>query len=122
MKNKEITATIIRAENEILVLSEEKKRYMDELADIKDLMRKMREQEVKIKESTYCFNNGVGLKKQPKEIYPLLERKVRQVSSLRAEVDKKLTVELKVLIDLMRSNKLVGGELDMRVSNVLKEY
>ena len=44
MKSKEITATIIRAENEILLLSEEKKRHVDELADIKDLMRKMREQ------------------------------------------------------------------------------
>lgn len=101
---------------------EEKKKYVDELSDIKDLMRKMREQEVKFKESTYCFNNGVGLKKQGKEIYPLLERKVKQMSSLKAEVDKKLTVELKILIDLMRNNKLVGGELDLRVNNALKEY
>lgn len=122
MKGKEITAAVICAENEILVLAEEKKKCVDELADIKDLMRKMREQEVKFKESTYCFNNGVGLKKQAKEIYPLLERKVRQVSGLKAEVDKKLAGELKVLIDLMRGGKLVGGELDLRVHNVLKEY
>lgn len=44
------------------------------------------------------------------------------MSNLKAEVDKKLEVELKVLIDLMRNNTLVGGELDTRVNNALKEY
>jgi hypothetical protein len=38
-------------------------------------MRKIREGEVKFTTSTYCFNNGVGLKKKEKEIYPFLEKK-----------------------------------------------
>jgi hypothetical protein len=38
-------------------------------------MRKIREGEVKIAGSTYCFNNGVALKKKEKEIYPFLEKK-----------------------------------------------
>ena len=42
------------------------------------------------------------------------------MTNLKAEVDKKRTVELKILIDLMKNNKLVGGELDARVSSVLK--
>jgi hypothetical protein len=43
MKNKEITSTTIKTENEIILLSENRKRIGDEIVDIKDLMRKVRE-------------------------------------------------------------------------------
>jgi hypothetical protein len=33
-----------------------------------------------------------------------------------------MMIEMKVLIDLMKNEKLVGGELDVRVNDLLKEY
>ena len=75
IKDKQVTSDIISSENEILLLAEGKKRLQEEFNDAKDLMRKIREGEVKIAGSTYCFNNGVALKKKEKEIYPFLEKK-----------------------------------------------
>lgn len=75
IKDKQVTSNIISSENEILLLADIKKRLQEEFNDSKDLMRKMREGEVKFASSTYCFNNGVGLKKKEKEIYPFLEKK-----------------------------------------------
>jgi hypothetical protein len=66
MKSKEVNSTIIKSENEALVLAEGRRRVAAELNDVKDLMRKMREGAVQLRESTYCFNHGVALKKHPK--------------------------------------------------------
>jgi hypothetical protein len=43
MKSKEITSTIIKTENEIILLSEKRKEIGDEIVDLKDVMRKVRE-------------------------------------------------------------------------------
>jgi hypothetical protein len=48
-------------------------------------MRKMREKEVQFGESTYCFNNGIAAKKHPKELYPYLEKKCKQLTASRGE-------------------------------------
>lgn len=55
-------------------------------------MRKMRQQEVKFTETTYCFNNGVPLKKKNKEIYPLLEKKSKTLAKIKTEYDQKINV------------------------------
>lgn len=66
MKSKETTASLMRAENETLVLWEGRRKVAEELADVKDLMRKVREKEVQLTDSTYCFNHGMAIKKKPK--------------------------------------------------------
>jgi hypothetical protein len=85
-------------------------------------MRKMREQDVKFVESAYCFNNGVGLKKKSKEIYPLLEKKCKQITNLKNENEKQLITEMQILINLLKTKKISGGELDLRVNEQLREY
>lgn len=62
------------------MIAERKKKNSQELADVKDLMRKMREQNVKFEQSTYCFSFGVAIKKKPKELYPFLERRSKQLT------------------------------------------
>jgi hypothetical protein len=42
LKSKEVVSTIIKEENEILILSERRKKIGEELIDIKDVMRKIR--------------------------------------------------------------------------------
>lgn len=42
LKSKEIVSTIIKGENEILILSERRKKIGEELIDIRDVMRKIR--------------------------------------------------------------------------------
>lgn len=122
MKSKEITSLVIAAENEALVLSEGRQRVAQELADVKDLMRKLREKDVQLPESTYCFSHGVPIKKKPKELYPFLEKKCKQLTALRAQYDAKLNAELKTLVDLMKGRQLSGGEVDGRVRELLREY
>lgn len=81
MKSKELTSTIIKSENEALVVAEERKKVAEELADVKDLMRKMREGQLQLRDSTYCFNHGTAFKKKPKELYPFLEKKCKQLTA-----------------------------------------
>lgn len=85
-------------------------------------MRKVREGGVQFRESTYCFSNGVATKKQGKEVYPFLEKQCKQLTADRADLEKKLSCELAVLAKLMKEGKLVGGELDVRVAGLMKEY
>jgi hypothetical protein len=122
MKGKETTTMIIRAENEALLLAEGRRRAGEELTDVKDLMRKMREGEVQFADSVYCFNNGVAAKKKPKELYPYLEKRCKHLAAAKAEWERKLNAELAILAGLVQEGKLGGGELDSRVGELVREW
>ena len=62
----------IQQQRELLRVREEWTQVGKELTDVKDLMRKVREGEVKFTSSTYCFKNGLARKVAAKDIYPHL--------------------------------------------------
>lgn len=116
------TAAVMRSENEALLLAEGRRRAGEELSDVKGLMRKLREGEVAVGESVYCFNNGVAAKKKPKELYPHLEKRCSQLTAARADWQRRLDAQLAILAGLLREGKVGGGELDPRVAELLREY
>jgi hypothetical protein len=72
MQNRDLVASTIALENDILLLATRWQQLSQQVTDRKDLMRKLREQEIKISQSTYCIVSGVSVKKNPQEVYPAL--------------------------------------------------
>lgn len=74
----------------MLLLSEDKKKTGEELAEVKDLMRKLREGEVKVTNSVYCFSNGVASKQKANQLYPFLEKRTKALSKQKIDYQTKL--------------------------------
>jgi hypothetical protein len=122
MKGKETTAALVGMENEILLLAEGRRRTGEELAEVKDLMRKLREGEVRVPDSLYCFNHGVAAKQKPNQLYPFLEKRSRGLTKEKAEWQRKLWAQVASVAGLLREGRVGGSSVDARVGDLLREW
>lgn len=76
---------MILLENQILDLLEIKEKHSKQVENLKDLMRKYREKQLKIndKSSYFVFNNNIPIKKSSKELYPFLEKQLSKFTNER---------------------------------------
>ncbi len=122
MEGKARTAALVGLENEILVLAEGRRRTGEELGEVKDLMRKMREGEVRVADSLYCFHHGVAYKQKPNQLYPFLEKRSRALTKEKSEWQRKLWLQLGGVASMLREGGVGGGAVDVRVGELLREW
>jgi chaperonin cofactor prefoldin len=77
----------IEIQNQILVLQAQRTRLQEQVRDMQDTMRKIRERHIDINDGVYCQLGGTYIKKHPKEVYPALEREVGRLMGLKNEID-----------------------------------
>ena len=63
----------IPSQNQILVLHSQRARLQEQIKEVQNVMRKIREQEINVSSTVYCHLGGAYIKKKPRELYPALE-------------------------------------------------
>jgi cell division protein ZapA (FtsZ GTPase activity inhibitor) len=122
MQSKEVVASSIRAQNDILMLAAQRQLLKEQTGDLKDLMRKLREREIVLSSSRYCLVAGVLIKKQPQQVYSTLEQEAGRLGKAKKEVEGRMLAAMKCLLGLIREKKVGRDSLDQEVLALLIEF
>ena len=81
MTDKEAKVRAIAIQSDILAVVGQRREAGEQLAEVRDVMRKFREREIVLDGSIYCLSGSTPVKKKPKEVYPMLELSAGRLGS-----------------------------------------